>query len=296
MTLKAPTLALIASLTPLVLNDTALAQDTRAAERDCIDTVERDYRPRGSLRVVHSEWAQAGTQVIVEAGGQRWTCMADDEGDVWNVSGGGGSSSSSHHGYDDDDGGYGGGVTLYKDTEFRGTSETFHDDVSYLGNTRIGNDQASSIRVSGGCRATLFYDANFRGRSVEISRDESQLAHTAIGNDEASSMEVDCRGGSYDDDDDDGYGGGYGRSVTLYKDSEYRGTSFSLNRDSRYLGDTPIGNDELSSIRVPSGCRVWLYADSEFRGASVELDDDERYLGNTRIGNDNVSSIEVDCR
>ncbi len=309
MTLKhARTALFVAILAPLAALDAVHAQDTRAAERDCLDTVEDDYRPRGRLRVVSSEWAQAGTQVVVEADGERWTCIADDRGDVWDIDAQG---SSGGHGYDRDDddggdwddddhdrypGGDGAGVTLYRDTEFRGTSETFRDNVSYLGDTRIGNDELSSIRIPSGCRVWLFRDANYEGRSVELDSDERELGRTAMGNDEASSMEVECRGGGhgYDDDDDDGYG--HDRGVTLYSDSEFRGTSITLYGDERYLGDTRIGNDEVSSVRVSSGCRAWLYADSEFRGHSLALDRDERYLGDTRIGNDSVSSIQVNCR
>ncbi len=273
---------------PLAFTQAAEAQDIGAAERECVYRVEREHRPRGRVEVISSDWAQSGTKVVLEADGRRWSCMANDDGEVWALDPERGSGSSHGQGSHQ-----GGGVTLYRDTEFRGTSVTIHDDVSYLGDTRIGNDSLSSIRVSPGCRVWIYRDANFEGRSVALDRDERELGRTAIGNDQASSLQVNCRGG------DAGYpgGGGYERSgVTLYADSEFRGRSVTLDRDESYLGNTAIGNDSVSSIRVPRGCRARLFADSEFRGRSIELDRDENFLGDTAIGNDSVSSIEVRCR
>ncbi len=303
MTLKlTTTIALVAASAAFTPIPDALAQDTRAAEDDCVDTVERDYRPRGRIRVVDTDWAQAGTQVIVEADGKRWSCMANEDGEVWSVNEQGrpgnayGHNNGNSHGNSHGDRDRGEGVTLYRDTEFRGTSETVHGDVSYLGDTRIGNDELSSIRVPRGCQVWLYHDANFEGRSFRVDGDQRELGRTPAGNDEASSLRVDCGGGGhgsghgYDDDRYESDG------VTLYADAEFRGQSVTLTRDENYLGDTRIGNDSVSSIRVPRGCRAWLYADSEFRGQSIELDRDVSYLGDTRIGNDSVSSIEVECR
>lgn len=100
----------------------------------------------------------------------------------------------------------------------------------------------------------------------------------------------------FDCERDTGSSSGHGKSVTLYRDTEFRGTSIELDSDESYLGDTRIGNDELSSIRIPRGCAVILYEDANFRGSSLELNEDERELGRTRIGNDEASSIEVSCR
>jgi hypothetical protein len=84
-------------------------------------------------------------------------------------------------------------VTLYHDDDFRGGSERFYDDSSNLGRSRIGNDNASSIRVDPGCRAVLYRDSNFRGASAVITRDVSSLRRTVVGNDGASSLRVKCR-------------------------------------------------------------------------------------------------------
>jgi hypothetical protein len=85
------------------------------------------------------------------------------------------------------------------------------------------------------------------------------------------------------------------QGVTLYRDNNYRGASELFYEDTPRMKGTRIGNDALSSIRVPHGCKVILYEDIEYRGRSIELYGDEPELGRTQIGNDQVSSLRVDC-
>jgi len=85
------------------------------------------------------------------------------------------------------------GVTLYRDSHFRGTSLTLYGDESRLSDTRIGTDALSSIRIPRGCEVVLYRDNNFHGRSLKLYDDESDLGRTSIGNNKASSIKVDCR-------------------------------------------------------------------------------------------------------
>ncbi|MGB5176573.1 MAG: peptidase inhibitor family I36 protein, partial [Thermoanaerobaculia bacterium] len=60
-----------------------------------------------------------------------------------------------------------GGVTLYRDLGFSGTSQTFSDDVTDLRGSYVGNDSVTSVRISSGCRARLYADADYRGSYLE---------------------------------------------------------------------------------------------------------------------------------
>jgi hypothetical protein len=182
------------------------------------------------------------------------------------------------------------GVTLYADANFEGTSETFRENVSFLGDTKIGNDSVSSVRVTPGCTVRFFDDIDFRGNSAKIEGDVAFLGDTSIGNDRASSIEVDCG--------DEGPKAGPGETdgVTLYHDANFEGGSVTLYDDVSYLGDIEINNDSVSSMRVGKGCEARLFQDAEFQGDSFVFTKDVPYLGDTPIGNDNASSIEVDCR
>ncbi len=84
------------------------------------------------------------------------------------------------------------GVTLYRDKDFGGESESFRSDVPDLSRTRVGGRQASSIEVPPGCRVTLFTETGYRGRSATFDGDHGNLRETPVGNDAALSMRVVC--------------------------------------------------------------------------------------------------------
>lgn len=96
-------------------------------------------------------------------------------------------------GYGNPPGGARPGVTLYSDDRFRGVSETFYGDVNSMKRSSLGNDRASSVRVSPGCRAVLYSDSDFRGAVTVIDYDLGNLNQTEVGNDQVSSLQVDCR-------------------------------------------------------------------------------------------------------
>ncbi|MEO7921007.1 MAG: beta/gamma crystallin-related protein, partial [Thermoanaerobaculia bacterium] len=91
---------------------------------------------------------------------------------------------------DQDDFGF--GVTLFRDRDLNGPSETFSGDVPDLRSTRVGARKASSIRVPRGCVATLYAQPGYRGRSAEFRDDDNNLGNTRVGEDQASSLRVEC--------------------------------------------------------------------------------------------------------
>ena len=106
--------------------------------------------------------------------------------------------SGSGHRYDDEDrydDRRARGVTFYRDSDYRGTSETYWNDRSNLSGTQVGNDRISSVQVDRGCRVVLYSDANFRGRSTVLTRDIEDLKRTEVGNDTVSSFRIDCSRG-----------------------------------------------------------------------------------------------------
>ncbi len=227
------------------------------------------------------------------------TVLTGDEPDMRRTSLGNDRASSlrldcdrSGHGSDPWDAGAGGGATLYAGGDYSGRSQTFTRDARHLAETEVGNDTVSSVRVDPGCRLMLFEHPRYQGRTSELTGDEPDMRRTSLGNDRASSLRLDCsrRGqGGYDDRWRD-------RGVTLYRDADFRGRSETLTRDVRNLGETAVGNDAVSSVRVDSGCRAVLYRHSDYRGESVVLTRDAESLRFTAVGNDAASSIEVDCR
>lgn len=86
-----------------------------------------------------------------------------------------------------------GGVTLYRDSNFRGEYETFTRDIRRIHGSRVGNDAASSVEVDPGCTAILYEHADFEGRFVLLEYDVENLRATPVGNDSVTSLRVDCR-------------------------------------------------------------------------------------------------------
>ncbi|KAA9129730.1 hypothetical protein F3N42_14430 [Marinihelvus fidelis] len=188
------------------------------------------------------------------------------------------------------------------------SSSSSHHSSSSHGSSRYFNvDSVEGMRASSGERELEDNGWEF----VNSSRDGSRIWSNWWNDRERECVTIVTLNGRYDsvtdtlpydcERDSSSHGshgsshGGRGDGVTLYRDKDYHGESLTLYRDESHLGDTRLGDDELSSIRVPYNCRVTLYTDSRFRGRSEDLSSDQSNMRNSRIGNDSASSIEVDC-
>lgn len=85
-------------------------------------------------------------------------------------------------------------------------------------------------------------------------------------------------------EDDDAEG------VTVFKSSDYRGTSEVLSYGKYDTSDLLHGKNEIGSIRVPPGYRVVLYDASGFESHRYVVNDDMANLGHF---DDDVDSIEI---
>ncbi len=180
-------------------------------------------------------------------------------------------------------------VTIYAGGDYRGASETLYGDVPDMRRTRVGNDQASSVRVAPGCTVVLYAGGDYQGRSMALDRDLRSLAGTEVGNDAVSSLRLRCGTSS---------GGGPssgGRGVALYRDAGFTGWREVFYGDDSDLRNNRIGAGAASSVRVDQGCRATLFSEPGYRGRSVEFGDDVRNLGETRLGNDAAASLRVRC-
>lgn len=81
-------------------------------------------------------------------------------------------------------------------------------------------------------------------------------------------------------------------STTVWKDSKFRGESWTIFTDQPQLGRW---NDEISAIKVDPRSAVALYKDSLFRGQCLTVRGDVLQLSKTPIGNDSVSSLKLDA-
>lgn len=175
-------------------------------------------------------------------------------------------------------------VTLFQHVGFEGASESFSSSDSDLRDNGIGNDAVSSLQVPQGCSVTLYQHINFEGDSENFTLGHADLrSNSTLGNDIASSIEVACAPVT--------------PSVSLFQHVNFEGTTESFSSDDPDLRDNEIGNDAVSSLKVPAGCEATLFQHINYEGVSETFTagDVIDLRGNAPIGNDIASSIKVSC-
>ncbi len=168
-------------------------------------------------------------------------------------------------------------VTIYADANYQGKSQDLKAGNYNINQLDIGNDQLSSIKVPKGFVVTLYADANFSGKTMTVTQDTPYVGNEF--NDMTSSIIVEQT--SSDD-----------KVVKIYADANYQGNSQNLEIGSYNINQLTIGNDQLSSIKVPKGFVVTLYSDANFSGKTMPVTQDTPYVGNQF--NDTISSIKVE--
>lgn len=182
-----------------------------------------------------------------------------------------------------------GGLTVYRESDYRGDQRRLDREVRDFRDLGGLNDKVSSLRVDSGTWE-LCEDADFRGRCMTVNRDVQDLAGSGFDDRLSSARPVadrnqrgDMRANDRGNVRDNNRGGG----MTLYADINYAGASQDAgeSRDFRNLDF----NDTLSSIRIRSG--TWEFCeDADFRGRSMTFDRDVPSLVQFGL-NDRISSM-----
>jgi hypothetical protein len=162
-------------------------------------------------------------------------------------------------------------VTIFADGNFSGTSQSLGVGRHDVGALTIGNDKLSSLRVPQGLKVTLYEHGGFAGKSWVFTTDTPLVAN----NDMTSSIVVEQ----------------VPPQVTIFADGNFAGASQSLGVGRHDFGALTIGNDKLSSLRVPQGLKVTLYEHGGFAGKSWVFTADTPLVAN----NDMTSSIVVEA-
>lgn len=183
-------------------------------------------------------------------------------------------------------------VVLYVD-EFKGFSRDLGAGrYDYMFLVRDAMSSPKSIRVPQGMKVTLFDRDNFEGSSLELTDDANMAYLSAKGfgqTGQTISLIVEELPPSAMP--------AAGTFVTIYKD-DFSGASKNLlpgQYESYELGN--VGNDQLSSIKIPKGMKVTLYEHGGFTGQKLVLTQDTR--AGTLVANkfnDFTSSILVEAK
>jgi hypothetical protein len=90
-----------------------------------------------------------------------------------------------------------------------------------------------------------------------------------------------------------GSGSGTPQKAKFYEHCDYQGSVSELGVGDYDVGAMGIGNDIISSVKIPSGLKVILYEHGNFQGKTVELTSDTPCLVNNNGFNDITSGIKV---
>lgn len=168
-------------------------------------------------------------------------------------------------------------VLLNNLSYFLGTVEGFTGQDNYLPDNEVGNDSVRSLKVNEGWQVTLFEHQNYGGISETFTAWDPDLSNNAIGYG-ASSLRAIAVG------------------VTVHQHNDFNGISevFGDGCDSD-LSDNAIGNNSITSVRVPPGWRLTLYDGTGCTGAKYVIQGiDDPYV-NYGGFNDRASSLMVDA-
>jgi hypothetical protein len=186
------------------------------------------------------------------------------------------------------------GACFYKDIDFRGDKFCVNQGERVAMVPPGFNDQISSIRIFGRTEITVYQGRDFDEPSLRLRDDVANLQKYQIKpghswNDRISSIEV-FRIRDAGDWDHDG--------ACFFKDADFRGDKFCVQKGDR-MSEVPRGfNDKISSVRVYGRSTVTVYQDTNFRGRSLDIQDDIPNLQSNQVEpghswNDRISSIRV---
>ncbi len=183
-------------------------------------------------------------------------------------------------------------VILYID-DFKGFSRDLGAGrYDYMFLVRDAMSSPKSIRVPQGMKATLFDSDNFQGSSLELTDDANMAYLSAKGfaqTGQTISLIIEELPPSAIP--------AAGTFVTIYKDDFSGASKNLLPGQYEFYEFGNVGNDQLSSIKIPKGMKVTLYEHSGFTGQKLVLTQDTR--AGTMVANkfnDFTSSILVEAK
>ena len=175
-------------------------------------------------------------------------------------------------------------VTIYEDN-FSGESKNLSPgsyDYQKLG---LADKTLSSIAIPRGLQVRLFDQPGFAGRLMTVRGDtDKDFLIQNNCNDRTTSLIVEQLPAN-------------DLVVTLYSETDYKGVSQTLAPGRYTTRDLTIGNDQLSSVRVPAHMQITLFENDNFTGGTSSIGRDMAALSTAMVNfnfNNAASSVIVD--
>lgn len=161
-------------------------------------------------------------------------------------------------------------VTVYEHKDYGGRSQELTVGRYNLDQLTIGNDIISSIKIPAGLIVTAYEHIDFQGSTKIFTDDTSYVGNDF--NDKISSIVVEL-------------------AARIYEHADFQGKYQTLPLGSYNMKQLSIGNDKLSSIKIPSGLVVTLFEHADFQGRMKTFIEDTSYVGDDF--NDITSGVMV---
>ena len=172
-------------------------------------------------------------------------------------------------------------VTVYRNVNFNGSALSVGEGEVTIGdlrNSAVGNDQLSSIEIAPGYEVVACVNSRLRGRCDVFTSSVTDLRTIGL-NDTISSLLVRPQP----------------QQVTVYRNVNFSGSALSVGVGEVTIGDlrnSPVGNDQLSSIAIPAGIEVVACVNSRLRGRCEVFTSSVSDLRTIGL-NDTISSLDV---
>ena len=187
-----------------------------------------------------------------------------------------------------------GGACFFKDADFGGEKFCVNAGERVAQVPPGFNDQISSVRIFGRVEVTVYQGRDYQAPSLRLREDVSNLQKFQVQpghswNDRVSSIEVTSLHNAGDWDRD---------GACFFKDENFRGEKFCVQKGDRMEQVPPGFSDRISSVRIYGRSSVTVFQDANFRGPSLEIRDDIQNLQSSQVKsghswNDRISSIVV---
>ena len=187
-----------------------------------------------------------------------------------------------------------GGACFFKDIDFGGEKFCVRPGERVAMVPPGFNDRISSIRIFGRTEVTVYQGRDFQEPSLRLREDVANLQRYQIEpghswTDRVSSIEVVSMRNQGDWDRD---------GACFFKDENFRGEKFCVEKGDRMDQVPPGFSDRISSVRLYGRATVTVFQDAGFRGPRLEIRNDVENLQSFQVSpghswNDRISSIRV---
>ena len=187
-----------------------------------------------------------------------------------------------------------GGACFFKESDFGGEKFCVRPGERVTMVPPGFNDHISSIRIFGRTEVTVYQGRDFQEPSLRLREDVANLQKYQIQpghswNDRVSSIEVVSMRNQGDWDRD---------GACFFKDENFRGEKFCVEKGDRMDQVPPGFSDRISSVRLYGRATANVFQDAGFRGPSLQVREDVENLQRFQVSpghswNDRISSIRV---